>query len=280
MKKITIAVLLLLTMVLSPLSALAAEWPDSLTIDSETRQILGVDEDAEVMRFYNGAELESFALGYSIETILDKTVTYISYVYPIGNVEDLEKNETYDGFGPSDGFVAKEIIDGVATEPERIYYHSCRFFYDLRDKHDKILNTLGENVTAKKMYYINSVFHWGDLAVYYVTNEGDYILYQTSSVVEGQDKNNIYFFSVKEFGPIMQKVWDGRGEAIGSLGLKGLPEEIMEYKLVFTEDGEVLTQSEIKRENHLVILYCGISVVILTAGGLWFFLRRRKKKEA
>ena len=245
--------LMLLTVILSPRSALAAQWPDSLTIDSETRQILGVGQDEEVMRVYVGYYMRGVADGYSLDQLLEKDTEFTVYAWHEG--ED---------------FAVKMAQDSAADSSSWDYGDSFRYYASL--DHKKILDTLGKNVTIEKMYYLNGKatareagwwqMLWGDMMVYYVTNAGDYVLYRG---YVGEE----YFLSVEDFRPFVQEMVEHRSDIDGG-GDAYVPDGLAAYKLEFPEQN-------IFRD---ILLWSIPVVVILTAGGLWFFLRRRKKKEA
>ncbi|MBQ9761753.1 MAG: hypothetical protein IJV82_01600 [Oscillospiraceae bacterium] len=282
MKKLTTTILLLLSIIVSAFPTMAEEQlTDSLEIDTQTRQLLGVAEDVEVMKLYLDSPMICIRDGRPIEDMVKSTgpvPVYTSYVYPIGDLASIDPYTQHHDQGPTPGFAAKTIKDGVVVVEDAQFYYSftCRYFYELNDKHEQILKTLGNHVVAEKIYYFDD-WWMRDFFVYYVTNVGDYVLY--TSCHEWTEDTESYLLSVEAFRPFAREIMAECGERDGPTVY--IPEDLKEHKLDLSKANVNVEAVEVEDDTNCTILYWAIPVAaVAAAGGVWFFLHRRKKKNS
>lgn len=280
--KTIISMILLLSMIMPPLPVMAAEErTDSLTVGTEIRHILGVGNEIEVMRIYYTYFMYDFARNRSIQQITDSS-EHTYYAYPVAEVVAWGPSEAemrgpinYVQYGSQkDGFVAKEIKDGIATEFDMPYYDNRLFFYELRKKQDDILATVDKNIVAKEVYYLDSRIVPGDMAAYYVTNRGDYVLFTTRWGGKGWDKNAVYFLPFSHFLPFVKKI-QLRDNGLG--GDPELPKELEGYRIDLSALPDA-TVSATDCKVLSIVLYCAFSAVVIATGVVCIIRHRRKKK--
>lgn len=274
MKNTIITILLLLSIILLPLSVDASEErTDSLNIDTETRQLLGVAEDVQVMKFYHDSPLIWIRDGRPIENMMKPIgPMHTSYIYPVCDLTTIDPYAEHHDRGPTPGFAAKIVEDGIVEDAQFYYSYTCRYFYELNNKHEQILKTLGDHVVAEKIYYFTDTMYIRDLVVYYVTNVGDYVLY--ASFYKWAEDSESYLLSVEEFRPYAGEIQAYCSERDGLTVY--IPEGLKDYKLDLSERN---VEEDPKADIAPVILYCTIPAVIIAAGAVCILLHRRKKQK-
>lgn len=158
---------------------------DSLTVGPDTKNMLSLSPETEVIQVYNGMFLIEFGQGYSLEEML---------------VNDWPKETVSYIFLSEKGIpISKTIQDGVVMDSDSILNQR---FWELRGENTRILCTLGDEVLAERTIYLLDPEE-KCLFTYYDTNIGTYVYVQ---LFDGSE----YLLPLEDFYTIAKTLWDNR----------------------------------------------------------------------
>lgn len=250
MNKFFIVICLMLLAAVIPMTAMAAE--DSVTIDDTTREILSVPEDETVIRVYNSQFVYYLAHGKTIDEVLYANAAIWDTVY----------------VWSSDGETqCKSIAEGQAETPSESESHAGSYFLEKHKKHKSILHTLVLNAQIKEVYYVSncisimSSYSIEESLIYYVTDKGDYVMYDPDMAEEGDE----YLMTIEDFLPNAREITEWRQTRSVGTG-----------KFVMTPSG--LAAYKISGYRWRNALLWGIPVVLI-AGGAGVFVYLKKKRR-
>ena len=266
MKKTLLICVMILTVLLTPISAsatMAAE--DAFTIDAETRAMLSVSEEDTVVRIYLGYFMYGLSLEQPMETLFNDgwSVRYTMYVIVS---EEEDGTQSFRTTWEKDGQIKDEnTLSNTLSQSYRDNVHEYNLeLYELCNDTERILGVLGPNVTANKTVCMNGYRH-DDLFIYYETNIGDYIYYKPIRSTGAEE----FLVPLAEFREYAKVVTEHRKESVG--GGNGTADyDLSPYNL------SNYTASH--RRIWSVVLLCGIPALLVIGGGVWFIMRKKTRE--
>ena len=194
MKKILIILLIFCIATAMPLNAFAAEKhivkEDSKTISEDIKSKLEIKDNEEVIAVYNIPIWYAFSKYNNIDEILaggKDAVLEICYLVTCENTEPTLKAyriDRYESHNPWD-FVDKEVLTAFHNQ--------------------ELPKVLSKSIEVENIYYISGEPHYQGNAIYYETNEGDFVYYRHYSLGDGE-----YFFPVDAFCKYQKSVMESR----------------------------------------------------------------------
>lgn len=204
---------------------------DSLCLSEEEKEPIeemAEDEIAHIVKLYNGGYMYYFANEYSLDNLLDEALQTYYLVVP---KESLAYYMIYTDDG-LEYFYASDWLDfyQYAVSPELVF-----------DSSVEVLN----------VYCLDGEPSWDGVYIYYVTSEGDYVLYK-----EYLSAESTFIFPLEDFCQYAEKVWAERSRYEDSFGIGVTIQEFNLEPYVF-EDGEVIMKSA------TVHIWIGVAVLVL-----------------
>ncbi|MBE6960672.1 MAG: hypothetical protein E7448_08145 [Ruminococcaceae bacterium] len=257
-----LSVMLALLLILLPMTLVCAQGndqgQDSADVSDAHRSLLGVPEDATVIRMYNTPVMFVFSELDTIEAVLAGSKMQIIYYVemPDGTVKELtlSEGEAYE-------------MDESAFTPQAIEA--------FKDGH--VLDLIGEEVTVQNVYYLTGESSRAGTAIYYRTDKGDYVYYNYWELGE-------CFFTAETFGKLMDEIVEEKaknGHLDGGMGMIG-DWDLSAFRIdspTFNLNAQ-LPGTETQPENHSVWIWAGIAVVIVAAAVASGVILWKKRKTA
>ena len=258
--KAMLSVLLALVVILLPITVTyaeeAVETEDSANVSDVYRRLLGVSEEATVIRMYNTHVIGGFSDFDTIEAVLANSKMQIIYyvVMPDGTVKELTVSE---------GIVYETNASVVRSQAMEVY------------KNGSVLDLIGEEVTVQNVYYLTGESSHSGTAIYYRTDKGDFVYYIQTNLGE-------CFFPVETFNQLMDQIVEEQSKNGNSnIGMGIIGEwDVSSFQIgspTFNLNAQ-LPGTDDQPQNNSLWLWIGIAAVVAAAaagGGVVIWKKRK-----
>ncbi len=231
-------------------SVSAEEIYDSLQLSPQELELV-CNEGETVVKLYSSGFMDAFSEKQTIETILSKDSEFHE-IYMVYSENSLQFKHFYKGT--------------LATITQTIYLPEWANFVSFACSPEKIFDS---SVHVQRVYCLDGEHSHDGVYIYYVTDQGDYILYKEYLSAEKE-----YLFPLADFHEFAKLEWEDRiKHAYEDGGGTPIEELMMEI-----QSPNVQPADEVYDAPYLVIALA----TIITAGGVVTYVvikRRRRRLE-
>lgn len=263
MRKFLLMLLMISSLCISTISvyAASAETPllpsenlDSIKLTEKEKNDLQIKSSDTAIRMYNSMYTPFFAEGMSIDEIL--THNSMSYIYMIKSITGKIRYMHY----WRDGNTYK-ITNGIPIDWSDFYRYAVTPHL-----------VLDSTIQVKAVYCLHGEANYDGAYIYYVTNQGDYILYREYASADAQ-----YLIPVQELYGIAKKVVDSNKETGDELLYGGSP---VITELCDLSAYQVPFQTEEATSFPWGWVAAGAAGVLMIGGTAIALLYKKKKKTS
>lgn len=248
MKKMVIIMLCLFCITTINISAYGRtnESYDSLTIADNIKDLLDVSSDKIIIKYYNGLFIPGFAKEENINILIsDKYV-----------IEDVYMIKEYDKI------LSKVVRGGKSVE--LFESEEASLIYSFYEKYAIKYSRYLEIDGLINIYCLNGDSSYDGVFIYYVTANGDYVLFKENCYSE-----NMYFFELDEFYKFAKVVYEDRVKNALLIGGNRPVEELYD-----------MTGFKIYTKNqNLTTILLRISFFVFVIIGIFIIFKSPKKSK-